>query len=101
MACFSFLISCIYTQCAGKGSNHPPKESVLVPPRDEAFEVDCVDNTNPHTTMPFGEYQPGFLPPIHGEFTRLLCEIHEECKTLPAARQLDFGEGASTSSFQQ
>ena len=51
--------------------------------------------------MPFGEYQSVFLPPIHGEFTRLLFEVHEDGTTLPAARQLDFGEGASTSSFQQ
>uniref|UniRef100_A0A8I6YS09 Protein FAR1-RELATED SEQUENCE n=1 Tax=Hordeum vulgare subsp. vulgare TaxID=112509 RepID=A0A8I6YS09_HORVV len=85
----------------GKTSNHPSKQSVLVPPRDEAFEVDCAYNTNPQTTMPLGRYQPALIPPIHGEFTRLLFEVHEDSTTPPAARQLDFGEGASTSWFRQ
>ena len=89
----------MYTQSAGKVSSQPANESVLVPPTAEALQVDCVDNRNPYTTVSFGEYQPAFVPPIHGEFTRLLFEIHGD-GTTPAARQLDFGEGAGTSGFQ-
>jgi hypothetical protein len=77
------------------------------------LELPCVDNINPHTVMPFGEYPSVFGPPIQGdypsvfgppiqgEYTRLLFEVHGDGTALPAARQLDFGEGASTSRFQQ
>ena len=100
---------------------------MLVPPIVEALQADCVGNTqddfvdtNPYTSVPFGEYQPpihgeyqpafvppvhgeyqpAFVPPIHGEFTRLLFEVHGD-GTTSAARQLDFGESASTSRSQQ
>lgn len=100
----------------GKVSNHPAKESVLAPLRVDQqntspflepetargpdLQAEWVDNTNPYTTVPFGEYQPAFVPPIHGEFTRLLFGVHGD-GTTTAARQLDFGEGASASGFQQ
>uniref|UniRef100_A0ACD6AMH5 Uncharacterized protein n=1 Tax=Avena sativa TaxID=4498 RepID=A0ACD6AMH5_AVESA len=83
----------------GKISSHPANDSVLVPPTAEALLVDCVDNRNSYTSVPFGDYQPAFVPAIHGEFTRLLFEVHGD-GTTPAARQLDFGEGANTSGFQ-
>ena len=50
--------------------------------------------------MMFGEYPSVFVPPIQGEFTELLFEAHGDGTTLPAARQLNFGEDASSSRFQ-
>jgi hypothetical protein len=42
--------------------------------------------------MPSGKYLSVFVPPIQGEFRRLLLGVHGDGTTLSAARQLDFGE---------
>ena len=100
---------------------------MLVPPIVEALQADCVDNTtndcgdtNPYTTVPFGEYQPpihgeyqpafvppvhgeyqsAFVPPIHGEFTSLLLQADGHNTTPSTVRRLDFNEGTSKTSFQ-
>lgn len=61
-------------------------------------EFDFAGALNP--SMAFGEYPSFQGPPIQGEFTRLLLEAHGDGTTPPAARQLDFNDGASTSRFQ-
>ena len=91
----------MYTQCAAKGTNHPTKESVFVPSTVGPSEFACAGTTHPPMTMAFGEYPSAFVPPIPGEFARLLLQAHGDGTTPPTARQLDFSEGASTSRFQQ
>ena len=74
---------------------------MFVPSAAGPSEYDFGGTINPSISMAFGEYPSAIVPPIPGEFTRLLLEAHGDGTTLPAARQLDFSEGASTSKFHQ
>ena len=74
----------------------PAKESVFVPSTVGPSEFASDGTIHPAITMAFGEHPSGFVPPIQGDFTRLLLQAHGNGATLPAARQLDFSEGAST-----
>ena len=50
----------------------------------------------------FGGYAPAFVPPVLGEYTRLLLQAQGDSATSSIARQLNFTEGPSgpsTSSF--
>ena len=74
---------------------------MLVPPTIGPSEFAGASTICPPVAMAFGECPPVSVPPIQGEFTRLFLEAHGDGTTLPAARQLDFSEDASTSRFQQ
>lgn len=75
--------------------------STVGPSEVSPSEFDCAGTINPPIAMAFGEYPSFLVPPIQGEFTRLLLEAHGDGTIPPAARQLDFNDGASTSRFQQ
>ena len=46
-----------------------------------------------------GGYAPAFVPPVLGEYTRLMLQAQGDTTTSSIARQLDFTEGGSTSGF--
>ena len=47
----------------------------------------------------FGGYTSAYVPPVLGEYTRLMLEAQGDGTTSSIARQLDFTDGASTSGF--
>ena len=57
----------MYTQCAGKGTNHPAKESVLVPPTIGPSEFAGASTICPPVAMAFGECPLVSVPPIQGD----------------------------------